>query len=114
MKNLSFVWMPVIVLALALMLVLSACSNEDSGPSAGVAVVTGFVKDASTHAPLADVTVEGVVGTSIAASPQPMRKGCLNYGLKLIAQAAAKITIRMSTGIVTRSTLPLLLRQTNH
>jgi hypothetical protein len=81
-----------------LMLALIGCSNQDTGPSAGVAVVSGFVKDASSRTPLAGVLVEGKAGTDVVVQTTTNAQGAYELRLSIDSAMTAKITIRNFTG----------------
>ncbi len=87
-----------------------ACSNEDTGPSAGVGVVSGFVKDAGNRTPLAGVVVEGRAGTSVTASATTDAQGRYELRFDLDSAMTAKISIRNYTGY--RDTLDILVTVT--
>lgn len=77
---------------------LAACSNDDAGPSAGVAVVTGFVKDAQTRTPLAGVQLDGKAGTSVTATATTDAQGKFELRFDVDSAVTAKISIRNYTG----------------
>ncbi len=94
MKRISFGFGWMIILALG----FNACSNEDTGPSAGVAVVSGFVKDASNRSPLSGVTVEGKAGTTVVAQTTTDAQGRYELRFNIDSAMVAKISIRNFTG----------------
>lgn len=83
---------------LALAFVLNACSNDDTGPSAGVAVVSGFVKDAKNRMPLSGVLVEGKVGTTVIVQVMTDDQGRFELRFNVDSAMTAKISIRNVTG----------------
>ncbi len=87
--------------------IFPSCSNQDTGPSAGVGVVSGFVKDASNRAPLAGVVLEGRAGTSVSASSTTDAQGRYELRFELDSAMTAKISIRNYTGY--RDTLDILV-----
>ncbi|MBI5474083.1 MAG: hypothetical protein HY961_17245 [Ignavibacteriae bacterium] len=82
----------------AFALALNACSSDDTGPSAGVGTVTGFVKDASSQNALAGVTVEGTIGTEISDAAVTGSDGKYELRFDLDSTMTAKISIRNYTG----------------
>lgn len=88
-------------------LAFNACSNEDTGPSAGVAVVNGFVKDASTLQPLSGVLVQGKAGTTVATQATTDAQGKFELRFEIDTAMSATISIRNVTGY--RDTLEISL-----
>lgn len=81
-----------------LAVVFNSCTNEESGPSAGVGVVSGYVRDASNRMPLAGVVVEGRAGTSITATATTDAQGRYELRFELDSAMTARISIRNFTG----------------
>lgn len=79
-------------------LVFFACSNDDQGPSAGVATVTGFVKDASNRTPLGGVVLEGKAGTDVITTASTDAQGKFELRFQIDSAMVAKISIRNVTG----------------
>jgi hypothetical protein len=75
-----------------------ACSNDDQGPSAGVATVTGFVKDASNRQPLSGVVIEGKAGTDVITTASTDAQGKFELRFEVDSAMVAKISIRNVTG----------------
>ncbi|MER3522684.1 MAG: hypothetical protein C4326_01100 [Ignavibacteria bacterium] len=85
----------------------AACSNQDTGPSAGVGVVSGFVKDAGNRSPLAGVIVEGRVGAQNPVTATTDAQGRYELRFDLDSATTAKISIRNYTGY--RDTLDIVV-----
>jgi hypothetical protein len=82
----------------AFLLALSGCSNQDTGPSTGVAVISGFVKDASNRNPLSGVIIEGKAGTTVVAQTSTNAQGSFELRFEIDSAMTAKIAIRNFTG----------------
>lgn len=95
---------------LVLAAVFNACSSEDTGPSAGVAVVSGFLKDANTRVPLVGVTIEGKAGTSVVTQTTTDSDGRFELRFEIDSGMVAKISIRNVTGY--RDTLDIPVQVT--
>lgn len=90
--SLGFIWLVAFAVA------FNACSNENGGPSAGVAVVSGFIKDASTRNPLGGVAIEGKAGTTVSTSTRTDAQGRYELRFEVDSAMSAQITIRNFNG----------------
>lgn len=88
----------------------NACSNSDTGPSAGVATVTGFVKDATNRSPLSGVTLEGKAGTDVTAQATTDAQGRFELRFTIDSAMIAKITIRNYTGYRDTLEIPVSIK----
>ncbi len=87
-----------VAMLVAVVFGLNACNSDDTGPSAGVGTVTGFVKDASSQNALAGVTVEGTIGTSISDAAVTGSDGKFELRFDVDSAMTASISIRSYTG----------------
>ncbi len=92
------------------LLAFDGCSNQDTGPSAGVAVVSGFVKDASNRTPLAGVVVEGKAGTDVVAQTSTNAQGSYELRFSIDSAMTAKVSIRNFTGYRDTSEITIPVR----
>ncbi len=90
--SLGFIWLVAFAVA------LNACSNDTGGPSAGVAVVSGFIKDASTRTPLSGVAIEGRAGTTVSTNTTTDAQGRYELRFEVDSAMSAKITVRNFNG----------------
>lgn len=106
MKKISFGFIWLVAFAVA----FNACSNESGGPSAGVAVVSGFIKDASTHNPLAGVAIEGRAGTTVSTTTTTDAQGRYELRFEVDSAMLAKITVRNFNGYRDTLDIPVSVR----
>jgi hypothetical protein len=92
---------------LMLAVAFSSCSSDDSGPSTGVAVVTGFLRDASSRRPLAGAILEGKAGTDILATASTDAQGKFELRFTIDSTMNAKVSVRNVTGYRDTVDIPL-------